>query len=138
MVGTTPGTRVPVEIVRASRRLTLEVTVQELQLSGGIAPRQGEQQPGETIGLSLSRVTPSLARQLGLPQGTTGVVVTGVEPRSAAASGGVQPGDLILEINRQPVPTVDEVAGALRGAPGGTVFLLVQRRGQQVFLTVTR
>jgi S1-C subfamily serine protease len=51
----------------------------------------------------------------------------------------VQPGDVILQVNRQPVANISQVMRALQNAtPGSPVFLLVWRDGQETFLTMTR
>jgi serine protease Do len=54
----------------------------------------------------VTELTPQLARQLDLPNGIRGVVVAGVDPDSGAAE--LRKGDVIEEVNQQPVPTVSE------------------------------
>jgi serine protease Do len=89
--------------------------------------------------MRLEPVTPEIARQLELPRGRGGAVVTDVERRSPAANGGLIPGDVILEVNRQPVANVSQVTKALQSAtPGTPVFLLVWRDGSEVFVTITK
>lgn len=62
-----------------------------------------------------------------------------VTPRSAAARAGLAPGDVVLEVNRRRVTSVEEAIGDLRRIPaGGTAFVLVARDGQQRFLTLTK
>jgi serine protease Do len=137
VVRTKPGTNVAVEIARGTDRERLTMTVQELQFGDASGGGQAPSGAAQTFGLSLSPLTPDLARQLNLPSGAPGVVVTAVEPRSPAARGGVHPGDLILEVNRRPVRSMHDVAGALEGTTG-PAFLLVQRGSQRVFLTLTK
>jgi serine protease Do len=68
-----------------------------------------------------------------------GVVVIDVAPHSAAAAAGLEPGDVILEVNRKSVRSVNDVAELLRSVPaGGTAFVLVAREGEQVFLPMTK
>ena len=71
----------------------------------------GPQQPGEENGRSgvlasvrVSDLTPDMARQLDLPNGVHGVVVTDVDPDSGIAE--LQKGDVIEEVAQQPVPSV--------------------------------
>jgi serine protease Do len=65
--------------------------------------------------------------------------VADVERGSVAANAGVQPNDVILEVNREPVATLSAVTRALQNATAGRpVFLLVWRDGQQFFLTMTK
>ncbi len=75
------------------------------------------------------------ARQLGLPASTKGVVVTQVDPASQAAGAGLQEGDVIQQVNRQPVANSDEFARAVKRSNGESL-LLVDRQGNKMFLAV--
>ena len=89
--------------------------------------------------MQLEAITPEVARQLDLPRGRGGAIVADVDRGSAAANAGVQPNDVILEVNRQPVANVSQVTRALQNATAGRpVFLLVWRDGQQYFITMTQ
>jgi serine protease Do len=144
VVATKPGSTVPVTVMRDKKRQTLNITVDELDLEaeqqGSRASREPAEEPAETgFGMRLETITPEIARQLELPRGRGGAVVTDVERRSAAANGGLIPGDVILEVNRQPVANVSQVTKALQSVPAGTpVFLLVWRDGSEVFVTMTK
>ena len=83
--------------------------------------------PTGKTGLLLSDLTPSLRQQLGIDRTLNGVVVHDVVPDSLAAEAGVQPGDVISEINRKPVRNVREADAALRNR--GNNFLLKIQRG---------
>ena len=86
-----------------------------------------------------SAITPEIARELELPRGRGGAIVTNVERNSPAALAGVQPGDVILEVNRQPVTNVSQVTRELqRIEAGAPVFMVVWRGGQEVFVTMTK
>ena len=103
------------------------------------APRRGSDDPSAPtptdFGMQLEAITPEIARQLDLPRGRGGAIVSDVDRSSAAFNAGVQPGDVILEVNRQPVANVSQVTRALQNAgPGTPVFLLVWRDGQETFL----
>jgi len=86
-------------------------------------------------GVSVENLTLQLARELKLPAGTTGVVVNEVSPASAAASAGLQQGDVIQEVNRRPVKNVAEFEAAVRNSKEGTL-LLVNRDGHTVYVGV--
>ena len=146
VVATKPGTTVPLTIVRNKQRQTLNITVDELdleaeqgrRLSRGDTPEPAT--PTETdFGLTLEPITPEIARQLELPRGKGGAIVSDVERRSAGAAAGVQPNDVIVEVNREPVTNVSQVTRALQNTPAGTpVLMVVWREGQEVFLTMTK
>jgi serine protease Do len=77
-----------------------------------------------------------MARQLGVPASMRGVVVVGVQPGSAAAEAGLQRGDVIQEVNRQPVTSVNEFERAVAQAGAKSVLLLVSRHGQSFYMTI--
>ena len=145
VVATKPGTTVPVTIVRDKQRKTLNVTVSELDLDReqNRTARNNEggdqEQTSTGLGMDLSPITPEISRQLELPRGQGGAVVTNVERNSPAALGGVQPGDVIVEVNRAPVGTVQQVTRELQRVEAGSpVFLVVYRNGQEVFVTLRK
>jgi serine protease Do len=153
VVGTKPGTTVPLTIYRDNQRKTLSITPGELDLeaeaNGGRSMRrpdttQPDDQTATDFGMQLEAITPEAARQLEIPRGRGGAIVSDVDRDSAAARSGIQPNDVILEINRQPVSNVSQVTRALQSAPSGRpVFLVVWRvdrngDGREYFMTVTK
>ncbi len=144
---TKPGTTVPVTIYRENKRQTLNITPDELDLeaeaNGGRSIRPDGTAPGTPtatdFGMTLDAITPEAARQLDLPRGRGGAIVSDVERGSVAANAGVQPNDIIIEVNREPVASVSQVTRALQNAAAGRpVFLLVWRDGQQYFVTMSK
>ena len=144
VANTTVGSRVPIELIRGGRRLTVQAVVEqrptEEQLAriggggdnngtpggGGNAPIA----PQKALGLSLATLTPELARAANLPAGVRGVIVTAVEPNSDAADEGLQRGDLIISVNNQLVTTPAQVIASVetaRRAGRNSVLLLVKR-----------
>jgi serine protease Do len=86
-------------------------------------------------GISVEDLDARTARQLNLPPSTKGVVVTDVDPASAAASSGLRRGDVIQEVNRQPVASADDFGRALHKSNGESL-LLVNRNGNKLYLAV--
>ena len=97
---------------------------------GGTAPG------GLRLGVGVTPMTPDLASQLGVPSNTQGVAVEAVDPDGAAAQAGIQPGDIIQQVNHQPVRSVADLAGALARTPNTPPLLLVNRAGQAIFIAV--
>jgi len=62
--------------------------------------------------------------------------VTDIDPTGAAAEAGITRGDVILEINKKVVSSIEDVQAALQKAESKPVLLLISRRGQTVYLTV--
>ena len=81
-------------------------------------------------------LTPDLASRIGAPKNAHGLVVEEVNPDGRAADAGLQAGDLIEQVNRQPVQTVDELKAAVRRSADKPVLLLISRQGTEIFVTV--
>jgi serine protease Do len=89
-------------------------------------------------GLQLQEVTPQAARQHGLAR-ESGVMVAGVQPGSPAERAGVRAGDLIREVNRQPVQSLQEMRDAIAKADQqDSLLLLVQREQGSVFVAMAK
>ena len=73
----------------------------------------------------MAPLSPELASRAGLGKDAHGVVVQDVDPDGRAADAGIQAGDIILEVNRQPVQSVDELRAAVRKAAEKPTLLLV-------------
>ena len=144
VVGTKPGTTVPVRVIRNKEERTVSVTVDELNLEdegrgtrgGG---RDGDDAASTGFGMSLSNITPDLARRLRLDENVQGAVIVNVEPQSPAQRAGLRTGDVITRVNRRPVTSAAEAGRELNQVPsGGTTFLIVLRDGQETFITITK
>ena len=136
VAATKPGTTVPVAVIRDKESKTFEITVDTLEVGDPEAGAGGPDDGG--FGLTVRDLGEASAERLELPSGVTGALVAGVDPGSAAARAGVGPGDVILEINRRTVDGPADVSRELRTASGETVFFLVCRDGQRLFLTMTK
>ena len=84
-------------------------------------------------GVDVTNLNPDIAQQLGISATTKGVVVTNIDPASQMANSGLQKGDVIQEVNHQPVNNVSEFESAVRKA-GDSPLLLVNRGGITLFL----
>jgi serine protease Do len=141
IVSLKPGTTVPIKIVRNRQEKTINVTVGELNLDedADSETEVDEEDEGVGFGMTLSNLTAERARRIGAPAGTAGALVADVDPNGNAARGGVQPGDVILRVNRKDVSTPAEARRVLQEVPdGGTAFLLVLRQGRERFITIQK
>jgi len=142
-----PGERVAVKVLRGGEEVFAEVTLGERDGEGeprAEAPRPAPEAAGGKkagLGLSLQPLTPELAEAFGFG-GDKGLLVTAVEPDSPAAKGrpqGVRRGDLIKEIARKTVTTLDEAKQAIkqaREAKAKNVLLLVRGRDGTRYIVV--
>lgn len=142
VASTPPGTQITLTVIRDGQSMELTATLDEFnvdaanrtpgdQNNGGVEP---ERESGK-LGLSVQPVTPQIARQLGLSS-EDGLVITDVDPTGPAAEAGLARGDVILEINKQAVSSVDDVKNALDKADSRPILMLVARQGRTIYLTV--
>ena len=88
-------------------------------------------------GVSVENLTPDTAREMKLAPESKGVVVAEVDPSSRAAEAGLRAGDVIQQVNRQPVKSVQDFDHAMAsGQKDGPTLLLVNRQGNTLFVAV--
>ncbi len=136
-----PGSDVTFRVFRNGAEQNITVKLGAMPANEGQPqrrrPADGGTAPGSALqGLSVDTLTPDIARQIGVPANTRGVVITDVEEGSPAADTGLQRGDVIMEVNRKPVGNVEEFAAAVRAAGKQTLLLLVNQRGAAGYITV--
>jgi len=135
-----PDSNVNLKVWRDGAQRTLPVTLGELnpeeaRVRGGGGRGNNTNADSALDGVSVEDLTSQVARGLGLSAGISGVVVTEVSPGSAAASAGLQRGDVIQEVNRKPVKNAAEFEAAVRNSKDGTL-LLVNRDGHTTFVAI--
>jgi len=138
VAATEPGTEVTLTILRNGNRQPVKVRLGTLTPESAQAAEGqggGEQGAGK-LGITVEPLTPDIAQQLRLRRGTEGVVVDSVDPGGPAAQVGIQNGDVIQEVNRQPVRSSSELREALRKSGDRPPLLLINRGGQTVFIPV--
>jgi serine protease Do len=132
---TTPGTTVPMKIVRDKKPMTLNIKVAELDLQAEQnASRTGGAGASEAdaFGMSLRDLTPSIRQQLDLPVGRTGAVVTDVTAFGPAANVGIRPGDVILSVQSTDVRNANDATRALDAIPSGRLArIVIWQQGRQ-------
>jgi len=137
VTNTDPGTVVTVEVLRGGKPLTLKVTLGERPSNLGIQASAGQPPAQGTLrGITVQNLTPGLRQQLGLPSEIQGVVVSNLDPTSSAAQEGLQQGDVIESINRQPVRSVADFDRLAAQAKGDTL-LRINRQGNGIFIVIS-
>jgi len=133
---TPPGQRITLKIIHEKKEQTVAVKIGELADEND--PNQQLEARDPELGLRVQRITPEAARRLGLTS-SRGVLVIEVLPGSPADQVGVEPADVIREVNQRPVTNVKDFERATRqGRRGDRILLLVQRGDNAVFFAVKR
>jgi len=143
----TPGTAVPIRLIRDGRTLTVNATLGRRPSEAEIAqqnqtfdpdaetpmtPEASDEMIADALGLQVLEMTPQIARGLGVGSDVDGLVINAVDPNSDAGRKGLRRGDLILSANYQAVTTIEGLREQIRAAEADNrdaVLLRVQRRG---------
>lgn len=141
-----PGTVVPVEVLREGKRININVTLgkrpseQELAAQAQtfdpdaeepMAPGTSDETIEQKLGMQVMPISAAVARSLGIPADTKGVVIAAVDPNGDAARKGLRRGDIILSANYQATPTVEALLAQVQAAVADkreAILLRVQRR----------
>jgi serine protease Do len=122
----------PLVVIRDGERKTLHVKCGEHTDDEVAAVEGGEKSRREEMGLELSDLTPEVAKRLGMKD-VQGVVITAVEPGSPAGQAGLSSGDVVVQVNRQPVKSVSDFKKVLKesSSDDGTLLLVRTQRGSR-------
>ncbi|WDA42636.1 Do family serine endopeptidase [Erythrobacter sp. BLCC-B19] len=141
-----PGTTIPVEVLREGKPVKLNVTLgkrpseAELQAQAQtfdpeseepMAPGTSDSTIEQKLGMQVMPMNAAVARSLGIPADTQGVVIAAVDPNGDAARKGLRRGDIILSANYQPTASVEALLAQVNAAVAENreaILLRVQRR----------
>jgi serine protease Do len=142
-----PGTRIPIEVLRGSKPMTLYAVVAKRpsakELAASLAPqnrpdplenpaKQGEGLAESALGLKVLKMEPDIAKRLGVPDGQRGVVILGVDAASDAFNRGLERGDIIVSANMDAIDSVADLERVIRSAKAAgrpSITLQLIKRG---------
>lgn len=132
VAATQPDTQVTLDIIRGGKQKSMKVTI------GTMAQTAKERPSREKTawGLTVQDLTPQLAEHLGLDREERGVIISNVERGSPADESGLQRGDLIKEVNRQAIQSLDDYTKVTDKAKKSEGLLLLIKRGGHTFYVV--
>jgi len=143
VAGFSPGTKIELKVNREGKTMEVPVTLTEYNMeanngAGGPEGVPGSGEKGALKGVSVQALTPELRQQMQLPESVKGgVVITDLDEDSPAGATGLQPGDVIVQVNHRPVNTVAEFNSAVRaGASKESTLLLVKHGPAEAFVVV--
>ena len=131
-----PGTSISLGIIRDGKPQTVDVKVGEFHGNSQVASAdEGNAQPGKTgkLGLAVQDLTQDARQQLNVPSQVNGAVIQNVRPASPAEDAGLAPGDVIVEVNRQPVSSAEQFVSDVHANSGKDLLLLVWSRGNATY-----
>jgi serine protease Do len=136
-VGTlAPGTTVHLKVNHGGEMRDVTLTLGESPQGKTAANAAGEAESSPMRGVQVEDLTNDIRQQLGLGPDVKGVVITDITDGSPATDAGLQSGDVIQQINRQPVHSVSDYDRLVRQAGKQSLVLLVNRGGNATFMVV--
>ena len=128
-----PGTTIHLDVIRNGKTETIPVTLEAMGSHNKVSSENNESGKPRW-GLSLEGLTPDTRQQIQAPNDIHGAVVDSVEPGSSAEDAGIQRGDVIMEVNRKPVHSAQDVQQALSSVPKGQdALVLVWSQGGNTY-----
>jgi serine protease Do len=140
VASTSVGAEVDVRLLREGEEIILRVRVGDLDQADEVLRRyrESEARAQPKLGITASELTAELAERYHLPAAADGVVITEIEPGSLAAQVGLAPGEVILEVDRQRIRTMDDLDGAIQKIDAKRGVLLRVWSGQGMRMVVLR
>lgn len=136
-----PGSNVEVTALRNGRDQNFTVALAELP--DRAQPESDDDESSDSaaaptgkFGITVQPLTVETGSRYGLSANDEGLLVTRVDPSGNAANAGIRQGDLIQEVNRQPVKTVAEFSAAIQRSGAKPALVLVKRRSALIYLTL--
>ncbi len=135
--GYAPGTIVVLEIWRDGKAINVEVKLDEWNPEFAVAAAEPK---SDELGLQVRDISPDLRKRLGLDADVEGVLITDVEPDSAAEEANLLHGDIIMEVGREPVANTNEFQAAVRekAQPGKSLLIRYKRGNNEPSITVVK
>jgi serine protease Do len=136
-----PGQTIQLGILRNGQPMALSATVGAYrkpgtQYAGNEGPADSGANTGK-LGLAVDDLDQNARHQLSVPEDVHGAAVADVRPGSPAEDAGLQPGDVVVEVNRKPVTSAEQFASAVHATPAGKdILLLVWSKGNDSYRVV--
>src|SRR5580658_5618657 len=136
-----PGTKITLGVLRNGKPVTLNLTVGQFHGNSEVASNDSSNDSDGSktgkLGLAVGNLTADARQQINAPEQLHGVVVQSVRPASPADEAGIQPGDVILEVNRKPAESASEFASVVhQSQQGKDLLLLVWSKGNASYRTL--
>ena len=134
----TPGTKIALSVLRNGKQMNIDLTVGAFHNKGEVVEASADaHQQGGKLGLAVADLTPEVRQQINAPDEVNGVLVKSVRPDSPAEDAGVQPGDVILEVDRKPATSAEQFVNDVHQNPADKdLLLLVWSKGSASYRTL--
>ena len=134
VAGMAVGKEVPVKILREGKEQTAKVQLAERKDTEQAA--KGQAPETEELGIRAADLNPETARRFGIDENEKGVLVAAVKPGSKADQAGLQQGDIVKEVNRVAIQSVNEMKAEFGKTKSGDAASFLVKRGTSGFVVL--
>lgn len=135
-----PGTKVSVKVLRQGTEKSYDVVLKTMpgedQGALGGKPDQDGEESDALNGVTVGDITPGMRQELNLPPRLQGAVITGLDTSTPAFDAGLREGDVVVEINRQPVKDAESAVEISKHIKSKQILMRVFSRGAIRFIVV--
>jgi serine protease Do len=133
-----PNTPISLGILRDGKPITVHATVGQYHAPNQQGQNAESGQPQHArLGISVQDLSPELRQQFGVPSDVQGVVIQSVQQGSPADAVGLQPGDVIVQVNRHPVANAQNFLDQVRNIPAEqSVLLLIWTKQGTTYMVI--
>ena len=135
IAGLVVGEKAKVTVLRNGKEKTFTVNIAKREDDKIASERSLENKETGEFGIQVSNITPEIADRLNISE-AEGVVVTGVDPGSKSDSAGIQIGDIIKEINRNPIKNIEDFKSTLLAVKQGESISMFIHRVNTGFIVI--
>ena len=132
-----PETTSTLTVNRDGQQITIAVVLEEFPETDNLV-LPPEVISEERLGMKVQNITSEIARQFGLAEDETGVMIVTVQPGSAADEAQIRPGDLLSEVNRIAIRTVEDYRQALKLSQQDRMILVLIKRAGNMLYTIIK
>lgn len=130
-----PGDKVKVGIIRDDKNIVLDVTLGKREQEENVSNNeQNKKELEERLGFAVRNLNPEIREQLNLENDYNGVVVSGIQQGSNAYERGLRRGDVIMEVKRENISSVNEFYESLDSIDDNLVLLTVVRSNLKQYI----
>lgn len=133
-----PGAKLALDLLHNGRpeHLTVTAALKPGESVAGTTPAAAGDDQGVLNGVAVDDIDPAARQEINLPARLQGAVITNVAPDSAAARAGLRAGDVILEIDRQPVTSAKDAVNLCASATSKKTLVKIWSHGSTVYVVV--
>jgi serine protease Do len=136
-----PGTPVNMRVLRNTDAKNVTMTLGDMPVKQTASSNRREKPSSSEsdepkLGIAVTELTPEIRQQLELSPDTKGIVVADVQEGGSAAEAGLQPGDVILEVNRKPIQNYSDFRTQILNRGKQPLLLRVNRKGHSSYIAI--